>query len=69
MKKKVTHFRIKPEDRTKMGKARKLVLVSHMADGSSVYKTIAYENSDDVSSYLSGLGINVTSVARLSLRE
>lgn len=68
MKKEVTHFRIKVAKPLFMSKAKKLVLVSNMPDGSAVYKTIAYEDKEDVIDYLNGLGVQTESVSKLSLR-
>jgi hypothetical protein len=68
MKKEVTHFRIKVAKPLSMSKAKKLVHVSNMPEGSSVYKTIAYDDKDDVFEYLKDLGCSPESVSKLSLR-
>lgn len=67
--KQVTYFRIKPENRTRMKRARKLVFFTDLPGDSAIYKTIAFQESEQVSQYLESLGIEGMSVSKMTLQE
>lgn len=68
MKKETTYFRIKVKNQIKMKLASKLIYMS-TANGYSIYRTIAYDNSEDVKTYLSKLGCEPELVSKLSLQN
>lgn len=68
MKKETTYFRIKVKNQIKMKLASKLIYMS-TANGYSIYRTIAYDNSEDVKAYLGKLGCEPETVSKLSLQN
>ena len=68
MKKVTTYFRIKAGNQLKMKHATKLIYMSS-ANGYSIYRTQAYDNSDEVKAYLTKLGCEPELVSKLSLQN
>ena len=68
MKKVITYFRIKVDKPLKMKHATKLIYMS-TASGYSIYRTMSYDNSDDVKAYLEKLGCEPELVSKLSLQN
>lgn len=68
MKKEITYFRIKVKNQLKMKIASKLIYVSS-ANGYSIYRTMAYDDSEEVKAYLTKLGCEPDVVSKLSLQN
>jgi hypothetical protein len=68
MKKVTTYFRIKVKNQLKMKLASKLIYMSS-ANGYSIYRTMAYDDSEEVKAYLSKLGCDPEIVSKLSLQN
>ena len=68
MKKVTTYFRIKVKNQLKMKIATKLIYMSS-ANGYSIYRTMAYDDSEEVKAYLSKLGCDPEIVSKLSLQN
>lgn len=52
-----------------MKRARKLVFFTDLPGDSAIYKTIAFQESEQVSQYLESLGIEGMSVSKMTLQE
>ena len=67
--KEVHYFRIKIENPLMMSKARKLIYMTSYLEGASIYKTIAFDNKEDVTEYLECTGCVPVIVSKLSLQN
>lgn len=62
-----THFKIKVENADLLRKAKKITFVGfNKADGVGIYKTMSYDNKEDLTLYLEDLDITLLSLSRLS---
>jgi len=64
----VNYFRIKVGKPLEMKKAKKLIYMSS-ANGISIYKTIMFDDKEDVFDYLKDLGCQPEKVSKLSLQN
>ena len=67
--KETRYFRIKVSKPFEMKRARKLIFVSSHTKGCSVYRTIAFEEKEEVQTYLTTLGLEPETVSKLSLQN
>lgn len=66
MNKEIKYFKIKTENFDAMKNAKKIVYVAIAKDGFSIYRSMSFDTSEEVTDYLSALGCKPIAVSLLS---